>query len=441
MKTLFLYSALLLCAVSAAAQNFNVAPALESHVEYLCSEALAGRKAGTQGEKDAAAYVYDSFKKSGLTMLTDENGQDFKIQEKDGEISSCNIVGLVEGSDSTLRNEFIVIGANFDHLGTNQVSVNGKAVTQFYPGANANASGTAILLELAKMVNTHSYMFGRTVIFVGFGASEKGMAGSWYFANRAFSQIDDVRAMINLNMLGCGEKGNPFSIFSQMPLRYLTELLDKTAEEPVVLVPAGSPKEITPSDHLPFYDKGIPIISFSNGMTKEYHTPKDKPYLIDYQAMEMECNYIFHFLKVISNAETLPEVKAPSFNVPEESGTDDKIHSPSECDSRPEFYHNNEKHFLETWVYKYLKYPRRALEAGIQGKVLVGFIVEKNGEVKEVEVVSGVDEDLDAEAVRVISVSPKWQAGRIKGEKVRTRIVVPVEFRLSTSKPKIGIKK
>ncbi len=374
-------------------------------------------------------------------MLTDQGGQDFKIKEKDGEISSLNIVGMIEGSDPSLRNEYIVIGANFDHLGINRVTVNGKTEIQFFRGANANASGTAILMEIAKMAGAHSYMFGRRVIFVGFGASEKGMAGSWYFVNRAFSQTDRVRAMINLNMLGCGDKENPFSIFSQMPLRNLTELLDNTAAEPVVLVPAGAPKEITPSDHLPFYEKGIPIISFSNGMTKEYHTIKDNPHLLDYQAMEMECNYIFHFLKVISNSPVLPDARPANLTEPKAGDREEKVHTPAECDTRPEFFHNNEKAFLENWVYKYVKYPRRALEAGIQGKVLVSFIVEKSGEVSNVEVLSGVDEDLDEEAVRVVSVSPKWQPGRIKGEKVRTRIVIPVEFRLSTSKSKISIKK
>ncbi len=440
MKPHLLFLSLLLC-LTATAQDFNVTSSLKAHVDYLCSDALSGRKAGTQGEKDAAAYVYEHFKKAGLIMLTDAGGQDFKIQEKDGELSSLNVVGIVEGSDSNLRDEFIVIGANFDHLGTNQVTINGKAVTQIYPGANANASGTAILLELAGMVNTHRYMFGRSIVFAGFGASERGMAGSWYFVNRAFPKMEDVRIMINLNMLGCGDKKNPFSIFSQMPLSNLTELLDRTAEEPVVLVPAEAPKEITPSDHLPFYDKGIPIVSFSNGKTKEYHTVKDTPDLIDYQAMEMECNYIFHFLKSVANAPVLPEAKDSSAPTRTESKDDDTVHSPGECDKRPEFFHNNEKYFLENWVYKYLKYPSYALKAGIQGKVLVSFIVEKNGEVSNAEIVSGVDEELDQEALRVIRVSPKWQAGRIKGEKVRVRLTVPVEFRLTTSKPKFRIKK
>ena len=91
-------------------------------------------------------------------------------------------------------------------------------------------------------------------------------------------------------------------------------------------------------------------------------------------------------------------------------------------------------------MYKYLKYPEAAIERNLQGQVLVSFIIEKDGSVTNVEVERGIDELLDDEAVRVISISPKWIPGKIRGEKVRTRMVLPVEFRLS-SKWDIGLKK
>ena len=106
------------------------------------------------------------------------------------------------------------------------------------------------------------------------------------------------------------------------------------------------------------------------------------------------------------------------------------MYAASECDVRPQFFHSNEKHFLTSWVYKYLRYPERAIRGKLQGQVLVSFVVEKDGSVTNVMVEHGVDELLDDEAVRVVSVSPKWIPGQIKGEKVRTRIVIPVEFRL-----------
>ena len=85
---------------------------------------------------------------------------------------------------------------------------------------------------------------------------------------------------------------------------------------------------------------------------------------------------------------------------------------------------------MSDWVYKYLKYPKSALEAGIQGKVTVSFIINTKGEVTDVTVVDGVSEALDAEAVKVVAASPKWTAGQIGGHKVCTKLVIPVEFRL-----------
>ena len=80
---------------------------------------------------------------------------------------------------------------------------------------------------------------------------------------------------------------------------------------------------------------------------------------------------------------------------------------------------------------------------GIQGRVMVDFIIEKDGRLTNVKVVKGVSEELDAEAVKVISASPKWKSGRVDGEKVRTSMTLPVEFRLEKkgAKPTFGIKK
>jgi TonB family protein len=98
--------------------------------------------------------------------------------------------------------------------------------------------------------------------------------------------------------------------------------------------------------------------------------------------------------------------------------------------------------FLEKWVYQYLKYPESALMDGVQGRVMVDFIIEKDGKVTDVRVVKGVSPELDAEAVKVISASPKWKPGRRAGDKVRVSMTIPVEFRLEKKgvKPSFGIK-
>ena len=109
----------------------------------------------------------------------------------------------------------------------------------------------------------------------------------------------------------------------------------------------------------------------------------------------------------------------------------DDVVSYYDCDQRPVFLNSADiRPFMEKWVYANMRYPERAVRDGIQGRVMVDFIIDKDGKVTDVRVVRGVDPDLDEEAVRVISASPKWKPGRMNGQKVRTSVTVPVEFRL-----------
>lgn len=424
MKHRTLLLLLIFCAAgSAAAQNFNVSADLRRHVEYLASDALQGRAAGTEGEKEAASYVYDNLEKSGLIMLSDRSGQDFSIKQADGSIASANILGIVEGSDPKLRNEYIVVGAHLDGLGTNNMTVNGMKVQQIYPGADDNASGVAALLELAKLTSDNRFFFCRSVIFIAFGAGECGTAGAWYFVNRAFENIGSVKAMVNLDMLGRGNDRYPFSLYTSLSATNAGRLMRKAADCPVAVVPKLSEGTFPQSDYLPFYEKNIPIFHFTTGMTREYRSVKDTPSLVLYKNMEREVNYLYYFLQTIA-AEARIQETAPT------SADEDPVYSVSDLDRRPEFFHSDEKHFLDTWVYKYLKYPESAIREHVSGKVTVTFIIGKDGSVSDVEVVRSLDQRLDDEVVKVVSISPKWTPGQIKGRPVRTRITIPVEFRL-----------
>lgn len=414
-----------------------MAPALRKHVERLCDEELEGRKAGSEGERLAARYLYGALRDAGVLMLTDSLGQDFTIAGEGGGIRSQNIMGIVEGSDPYLRNEYIVVGARYDHLGTHILTIDGEPVVQLYPGADCNASGVAMLIELARMVAEYHGLFRRSVLFVGFGAGEQGAAGSWYFVNRAFSEIGQVKAMVDLDCLGRSGEGHEFRYFTQLGAVDLDYLLDKTREQPVVTLPAKASKWIASSDYLAFYEKDIPVFLFTTGPAREHRTIKDTPRLLDFAAMESACNYLYHFLLVLADED---QVSSADIDPGKQAQREDRVYAASDCDVRPQFFHSDEKHFLQSWVYKYLRYPSYAIKNNIQGQVLVSFIIEKDGSVTNVTVEHGVDDGLDEEAVRVVAVSPKWIPGRIKGEKVRTRIVIPVEFRLS-SKIDIGLKK
>ena len=414
--------------------------ALKTHIRELSSAHLEGRKAGSEGEKAAAEYVEARFKEYGIDVISPEGGEVFGIKTEKGDtLVSRNVIGYVQGYDRDLRNSYIVVGARLDNLGTMTVTVDGQPVERIFYGANGNASGLSVLIELARMVQTNSILFRRSVLFVAFGASSELYAGSWYFLNRSFSDVDNIDAMINLDMLGTGNRGFYAFTSSNADMNALIRTLTGDLQP---ILPEIVTNEPYPSDHRAFYDKEIPAVHFTTGRYPEHDTFKDTQSIIDYQTMERELEYIYNFTVALANVSSKMSFR-PS-DVPSRGRTYDDVVAYNDCDQRPMFLNSQDpRQFLDKWVYQYLKYPEKAVVDGIQGRVMVDFIIEKDGKVTDVRVVKGVSPELDAEAVKVVSASPKWKPGRVAGNKVRTSVTIPVEFRLEKKgeKSRFGIKK
>lgn len=405
---------------------------ISEHVKYLSSEELRGRAAGTQGEKLAAQYLYNSLLNAGLQMLTPETGEDFSIVNGTDTLHSQNIVGVVEGYDELLRNQYIIVGANIDHIGTNILNVNGNPIEQIYPGANDNASGLSALIEVAKRVSATSFLFRRSVVFVGFGAKEKGMAGSWYFANRSFPYTDSISLMIDINSIGVPSDQRPFSYYTGAPNPEINQMVGQISQQGGYYMPVFGTGTLFPSDYLAFYQKNIPVMLLTTGKDNVSGTPRDTPQRLDYQSMEFMCDFIYTYIREVANRDLM--VLRTDNVISEEPGkaasNTDRIYSPFEVDTPPSFMKGSEVRFLEDWVYKYLRYPESAIISGVQGTVIVEFIVEADGSVTNVMAVRGNDDALEDEAVRVVSASPKWKPGSVSGHKVRVKYSIPVEFKL-----------
>lgn len=413
--------------------------AMKIHVRELSAADLEGRKAGSEGERRAAEYVGKTLKEYGVDILGPVDGELFGIRTENGDtLTSRNVVGFVQGYDSVLRNQYIVVGARLDNLGTMTMTVDGKQVERVYYGANGNASGLAMMLELARMIQTNSILFRRSILFVAFGSSNETFAGSWYFLNRSFKDAALIDAMINLDMLGTGYNGFYAYTSSNADLNAL--LRTQTGELQPIL-PELTAQEPYPSDHRAFYSKQIPSVLFTTGRYAQHNTDKDTQSIIDYENMERELEYIFNF--TVSLANTNMTLAFNSSDVEIKNVQDDVVQY-FDCDQRPQFFGSSDlRHFLKEWVYQYLKYPSLAMQTGVQGTVMVEFIIEKDGKISNVRVVKGVSDELDAEALKVVQASPKWKPGKVSGNKVRSSVTVPVEFRLEkkSSKSSFGIKK
>lgn len=416
----------------------EVVASIKNHVRELAAASLEGRKAGSDGEKAASDYVRNKFIEYGVDVISPEGGDIFGLKTESGDtLTSRNVVGFIQGYDKELRDKYIVVGARLDNLGTMTMTVDGKPVERVYYGANGNASGLAMMLELARILQTNSILLRRSVLFVAFGASAQTYAGSWYFLNRSFGDADKIDAMINLDMVGTGYHG--FYAYTSSNAD-LNALLKSQSAELQPILPTLTAEEPYPSDHRAFYSKEIPSVMFTTGRYPEHNTYRDTQGIIDYETMERELEYVFNFTVALVNTERMLSFKASQISLPD--GNDDVV-SFYDCDERPLFSNNADpRHFLKEWVYHYLRYPQSAVRDGVQGTVMVQFIIEKDGKVSDVRVVKGVDPELDEEAVRVIAASPKWKPGKMGGNRVRSSLTVPVEFRLEKKgKPSFGIKR
>ena len=397
----------------------------KEHVSYLASAALEGRKAGSEGEREAAEYVGRTLEKYGIDLVSPITGQEFGIAKEGADtLTSRNVIGFLPGWDKSLNDRYIVIGARLDNLGADTYLVDGEPTPRIFFGANGNASGLAMLLELASRLSTNRVLLRRNVLFVAFGASQETFAGSWYFLNRSFSDVARIDAMINLDMLGTCERG--FYAFTSSNEDMNRSI--RTLQGELLPVQAQlTTEEPYPSDHQAFYNKEIPSVLFTTGRYPEHGTGRDTFDILDFDGMEKELEYIYTFAVALCNG-VRPMFRQDGNKAPTpESGAI----SWNDCDVKPVFLTSNDPaFFLEKWVYQYLKYPKFAQENGIQGRVYVDFIIDESGNVKDVKVSRSVHTSLDEEAVRVISASPKWRPGRHRGKKVKVALTIPVDFRL-----------
>ncbi|WP_298555475.1 M20/M25/M40 family metallo-hydrolase [uncultured Algibacter sp.] len=166
---------------------------VKTSLEYLASDALEGRNTGTKGIEKAAVYIEDIFKKNSIKPYFKTYRDSFNVKK----IIGYNVVGYLEGNDANLKNEFVILGAHYDHIGTAK-AVNGDEIAN---GANDDASGTVAVLEWAKYFSkTKSNK--RSVLFTLYSAEEMGLKGSEHLAERLKKENLDLYTMINFEMIG-----------------------------------------------------------------------------------------------------------------------------------------------------------------------------------------------------------------------------------------------
>jgi hypothetical protein len=225
-----------------------------------------------------------------------------------------NVVGILPGSDPAKRNEAIVVGAHYDHLGLGgRHSMNPALAGQVHNGADDNASGTAALIEIARAAGTSRSRFPRTTVFVAFAGEELGLVGSAHYVNHPAVPLDNTVAMLNLDMVGRPRGRILVSGLETAP----AVQADVRAAAAAAAVNSIEIKEfqegsgVGSSDDTSFAVKRIPAIGFFSGFHADYHRPSDDWQAIDRDGAAGVATLAYELAARISSRPDRPEYVAP----------------------------------------------------------------------------------------------------------------------------------
>jgi aminopeptidase YwaD len=220
---------------------------------------------------------------------------------------SANVIGKIEGYDPVLKDEYIVIGAHFDHLGMGGQGSLAPDTVAVHHGADDNASGSAGMLEAAENLAADRKSLPRSVLFIGFSGEEMGLLGSNFYVNHPTVPLNAIKAMINLDMIGRiqDRKLVVEGVGTSPGFEELVTELNADSTFDLSLKPGG----YGPSDHSSFYGKDIPTLFFFTNLHSDYHKPSDTWDKINYEG---ETGVVQFVLKVARKLDTMAE--APAFS-------------------------------------------------------------------------------------------------------------------------------
>ncbi|HUY91036.1 MAG TPA: M20/M25/M40 family metallo-hydrolase [Pirellulales bacterium] len=241
---------------------------LQRHVQVLSDDTFEGREAGSRGGRAAAGYIGREFQRHKLAGGGTAGGyyQSFGAQYR-------NILGLLEGADPQLKDELIVIGAHYDHVGYGTAQNSYGPTGYIHNGADDNASGVAGLLEMIKAFSQLETRPKRSILFAHWDGEEKGLLGSKHWVAEPTLPLARVRLMVNIDMIG-RLRNDYVEVYGSRTGRDLRRLVSLQNVEPNLRL-GFSWTMREDSDHYSFYLRGIPVLMFHTGLHDDYHRPSD----------------------------------------------------------------------------------------------------------------------------------------------------------------------
>jgi len=218
-----------------------------------------------------------------------------------------NIIGIIPGSDPLLKNEYIVLGAHFDHLGFGGQGSGSlePGRVEIHNGADDNASGTTGLIELAEKLNANKQNLKRSIVFMAYNAEEKGLLGSKHFVKNPTIDLKSIITMINMDMIG-RMQDNKINVNGTGTAPNFENLIAEINKDYDLAI-KSDPEGYGPSDHASFYINDIPVLFFFTGIHNDYHKPTDDWMKINLEGERKIIEFVHDLTFSLSNAAERPQ--------------------------------------------------------------------------------------------------------------------------------------
>jgi len=250
---------------------------------------MEGRGINTAGVQLAAELIHSEFRQAGLKSGTSDGSffQSFSSAPNDSEkkMQLQNVVGVLDGGGSSEK-ETIIVGAHYDHLGfgpKNSLAAEPNKHS-LHPGADDNASGVAVVLELARRFSTQKLPTGKRLVFVAFSGEEEGTLGSQYYVAHPLFPLESTITMINFDMVG-RVRDKILGIAGDKSGESFDAILDEAGKQSQLQLYRGGAEYPDDSDHAPFAKAHIPILYVCSGPDDDRHKPTDTADKINFDGM------------------------------------------------------------------------------------------------------------------------------------------------------------
>jgi Zn-dependent M28 family amino/carboxypeptidase len=292
-------------------------------IKFLSDDRLSGRMTGSPGADTAAAYLARRFQQVGLQPAAGGWFQTFAVAKEApmaqharlAGLRGKNVIGLLPGRDPILRNQTVIVGAHYDHLGLGEFgSLDPDSTGRVHNGADDNASGTAMLIQIAARLEASPP--ARTVVFIGFSGEELGLLGSSYYVHQPIYPLASTIAMINLDMVG-RLRNKRLIVYGSRTAKEFPALLDSLNWYAGFDLKARG-DGYGPSDQSSFYAAGRPVLHIFTDLHEDYHRTTDDWEKINLDGFKRVTDFTVGLVTALANRSTpLTQVATAASSTPE----------------------------------------------------------------------------------------------------------------------------